>query len=73
MTQKEIDDLTIDILTFFDIHHNTTSDAEAPDVANAAIDCFKGILERYPKIRYCIWQFNQQHILDDLDLDYGHP
>ncbi len=70
MTQKETFELGIDLITFLDISKESNDSA---DVANAAMAMVKGILERSPKLRYEIWEWNREEILNDLDLDYGAP
>ena len=70
MTAKERYELGIDITTFLDLAKNADDSA---DCANAAVEMVKGILEREPKLRYEIWQWNQEHLLDELGLDYGNP
>jgi len=70
MTGKERFNLGIDITTYLDIAKNSK---DAAEVANAATQMVKGILQRDPKLRYEIWQWNQEHLLDDLGLDYGNP
>lgn len=72
MTKKELFELGIDITTFLDEAYNSDN-KDAPEIANIAIDMVKGILERSPKLRYEIWQWNKEEILDNLGLDYGNP
>ena len=72
MTQKEIFDLGIDFTTFLDFTKNSEN-KDAAEVANLAVEMVKGILARTPKLRYEIWQWNKQELLDELGLDYGHP
>ena len=68
MTKKEIYELGIDFTTFLLI----AKESEYPEeTANAAIDMVKGILERHPKIRYELWEWNNESLLDDLGLDHG--
>jgi hypothetical protein len=72
MTKKEIFNLGIDITTFLHEAHKA-DDKDAAEVANIAIEMVKGILQRSPKLRYEIWQWNQEHLLDQFGLDYGAP
>lgn len=71
MTKKETEDLAIDILNHLSIASEPGSYAE--DVANSATELCRTILERYPHIRYEIWQWSQEFVLDNLGLDYGYP
>jgi len=68
MTQKEITDITIDLLTYLSI----AKEAEhADEAANAATDMVKEMLSRYPKLRNCVWEYSQEEVLDNFNLDYG--
>lgn len=70
MTKKETNDIAIDILTHFHICDEANDEVEA---ANSATHMIKTILERYPKLRYEIWQLNKEDVLDRLGLNYGNP
>jgi hypothetical protein len=69
MKQQEVDDLAIDILN----HLSIVERGSAEDAANSATEMCKAILKRYPRIRYSVWQWNKQDVLDELGLDYGKP
>lgn len=68
MTAKENEDLAHYFMTFL---HEAKEQDDAAEVANLATDMVKQILSNNPKIRYIMWQYSKEDILDELGLDYG--
>lgn len=70
MTQKEIYDIALDLSILMDIASNADDPAET---SNAAIYMVQGILRRYPKLRFQMYELGEVDILDKLNLDHGSP
>jgi hypothetical protein len=70
MTQKENEDFAHYFMTYL-VEAEKSDDAY--ETANTATDMVKEILSKHPQIRHVIWLYGQEHLLNELGLDYGKP